>query len=58
MEDCGATVLSVAYDGEKKDEGALVPRSKFVVFATLPNDLSEEVFAERLSEIDGKAVGW
>lgn len=56
MEDCGATVISVAYDGEKQAYGALSPSSKFIVVAALPGELSDEAFEKTLDAIDAKAI--
>jgi len=36
MEKAGAEAISVAYDGEHQQLGAMIPCSKFVVFARVP----------------------
>ena len=37
MEKAGATVISIAYDGEHQLDGAMIPTSKFVVWARVPD---------------------
>ena len=39
MERADAEVISIAYDGEHQQPGAMVPCSKFVVFARVPDDV-------------------
>ena len=39
MERAGAEVISIAYDGEHQQPGAMVPCSKFVVFARVPHNV-------------------
>ena len=39
METAGAAVISIAYDGEHQQQGAMIPCSKFVVFARVPDDI-------------------
>lgn len=48
MEMTGAQVISIAYDGEHQQQGALIPCSRFVVFAKVPggveiNDIDEAI---------------
>ena len=39
MERAGAEVISIAHDGEHRQWGAMVPCSKFVIFARVPDDV-------------------
>ena len=39
MEAAGAEVISIAYDGEHQLVGAMIPTSKFVVWARVPDSV-------------------
>ncbi len=39
MEAAGGAVISVTYDGEHKQHGAMIPCSKFCVFARIPDEI-------------------
>ena len=40
MEDAGAQVISIAYDGEHQQYGAMIPCSKFTVWARVPDGVN------------------
>lgn len=46
MEDAGAEVISIAYDGEHQQIGAMIPSSRFVVFARVPDYI-------QMDDVDG-----
>jgi len=53
MEKAGAEIISIAYDGEHKQIGAMIPSSKFVIFARVPDDIQMDSVDESIdSEID------
>ena len=48
MEDAGATVFSISYDGQHQQQGALIPCSKFIVWAsyadpTTPDEIDSAI---------------
>ncbi len=54
MENAGATVISVTYDGEHQQQGAMIPCSKFTVWARVPDDIQiDDVDKSIDAEIDG-----
>ncbi len=54
MEKVGATVISIAYDGEHTQQGAMIPCSKFVVWARTPDGVQIDDVDESIDkEIDG-----
>lgn len=54
MEKAGATVISVAYDGEHTQQGAMIPCSKYVVWARVPDGVQiDDVDKSIDKEIDG-----
>jgi hypothetical protein len=40
MENAGATVISITYNGQHQPFGALEPSSKFVVWARVPDSIN------------------
>ena len=55
MDGAGADIISIAYDGEHQLQGALIPTSKFVVFARVPDGVQIDYIDERIdAAIDGR----
>ena len=46
MEKAGAEVISIAYNGEHQQQGAMIPSSRFVVFARVPDYI-------QMDDVDG-----
>lgn len=60
MEASGADVFSIAYNGQDQPFGALIPSSRYVVFAKYESPLSEEEFCNAVdaaidAALDGKS---
>ena len=50
MENAGAEIISIAYNGEHTREGAMIPCSKFVIFARIPEDIKIDAVDNSIDE--------
>lgn len=49
MEECGGTVISVAYDGQHQRYGAMIPCSRYVVFCRIDSETDLDSVDEKIS---------